>query len=117
MKRIIDSGAVFSFYNRHFILLVGKNSVLPPPKTQITVLVSPHFGIKVQYHNTLFEVLPYIKPAKTPNPKQTSSKKAWTPPDSHYYKYGHSLIKKVSFEDSDRDILHMLETIFLRQYA
>jgi hypothetical protein len=44
-------------------------------------------------------------------------KKTYSLPDSHYYKYGHSLVKKVSFEDSDRDILNMLEEIFLTNYA
>lgn len=117
MKRIVDSGFAFSFYNRHFILTTSNHQLLPPPKATITVLVSPRFGIKAQYHHTVFEVLPYIKQAKASNPKQPATKKSWTPPDSHYYKYGHSLMKKVSFEDSDRDILHMLEDIFLRQYA
>lgn len=117
MKRVIDSGYVFSFYNRHFILTTGNHALLPPPKASISVLVSPRFGIKAQYRDTLFDVLPYIKPAKTTKTKQPAAKKPWIPPDSHYYKYGHSLIKKVSFEDSDRDILRMLEEIFLCQYA
>lgn len=117
MKRVIDSGYVFSFYNRQFILTTGNHSLLPPPKAAVSVLVSPRFGIKAQYHKTVFEVLPYIKPAKATKSKQSATKKPCVPPDSHYYKYGHSLIKKVSFEDSDRDILRMLEDIFLREYA
>lgn len=116
MKRVLDSGSVFSFYNRHFVLTPDGNAYLPPPKSPITVLVSPHFGIKAQYNNKLFEVLPYIKPAKAVKSK-TPTKKPWKPADSHYYKYGHTLVKKVTFEDSDRDILHMLEGIFLRDYA
>jgi len=117
MKRVIDSGSAFSFYNRHFILNPTNRALLPPRKASITVLVSPRFGIKAQYHNTVFEVLPYIKPAKTAKPTQPTEKLPWTPPDDHYFKYGHSLVKKVSFEDSDCDILHMLEEIFLRKYA
>lgn len=117
MKRVVDSGYAFSFYSRHFVLSSGNHALLPPPKATISVLVSPRFGIKAQYHNTVFEVLPYIKPAKASKAKQCVTRKPWVPPDSHYYKYGHTLIKKVSFEDSDRDILQMLEDIFLRQYA
>ena len=116
MKRVIDSGSAFSFYNRHFILNPSNRALLPLPKTAITVLVSPRFGIKAQYHDTIFEVLPHIKPAKATKPTQAAEKQPWTPPDSHYFKYGHSLVKKVSFEDSDRDILRMLEDIFLRKY-
>lgn len=115
MKRVLDAGCVFSFYNRHFLLISDGNTYLPP-KTPITVLVSPHFGIKAQHNNKVFEILPYIKPVKTVKPKP-SAKKPWKPDDSHYYKYGHTLIEKVTFEDNDRDILHMLESIFLRDYA
>ncbi len=118
MKRIIDSGFVFSFYNRYFILTTDNPLLLPPAKTTITVLVSPRFGIKAQHHDTVFQVLPYIKPLKkNSEPTYSAAKRSWSPPDSHYYKYGHSLIKKVSFEDSHYDILRMLEDIFLRQYA
>ena len=116
MKRVLDSGSVFSFYNRHFVLIPVSNKYLPPTKSPITVLVSPHFGIMAQHNNQVFEVLPYIKPTSVAMPKKTA-KKPWKPDDSHYYKYGHTLIKKVTFEDNDRDILHMLESIFLRDYA
>lgn len=117
MKRVVDSGYVFSFYNRHFVLTTSSHALLPPPKAKVSVLVSPRFGFKAQYNDTVFEVLPYIKATKTTKARQPARETPRTPPDSHYYKYGHSLIKKVSFEDSDRDILRMLEDIFLRQYA
>ena len=117
MKRVVDSGFAFSFYNRHFVLAADNRQLLPPPKATVSVLVSPHFGIKAQYHHSVFKVLPYIKPAKSSMPKSSDKKEAWIPPDSHYFKYGHSLMKKVSFEDSHHDILLMLEDIFLKQYA
>ncbi|SKA18859.1 hypothetical protein SAMN02745885_02243, partial [Carboxydocella sporoproducens DSM 16521] len=41
----------------------------------------------------------------------------YIPPDTHYFKYGHNLVKRLTYEDSDRDILKMLEEIFLRKYA
>ena len=116
MKRVLDSGSVFSFYNRHFVLIPTCHALLPSPKSSITVLVSPHFGVKAQHNNNVFELLPYIKPSNTAHPK-APSKMPWKPADSHYYKYGHTLIKKVTFEDSDRDILQLLENIFLRSYA
>lgn len=118
MKRVVDAGSVFSFYNRHFVLTTANKALLPPPKATVTVLISPRLGLKAQYRNTVFEILPYIKPAKASKSKQSgTSKEPWIPPDSHYYKYGHTLIKKVTFEDTDKDILAMLETIFLCKYA
>ena len=117
LDRVLDAGAVFSFYNRHFILQIAKQMSLPA-KSRISVLVSPHFGIRAQYKNLVFEVLPYIKPAKSLEERSTSRKKSlWSPPDSHYFKYGHSLVKKLSFEESHYDMLHLLETIFLKNYA
>ena len=46
--------------------------------------------------------------------KLKKPKKAkYIPDESHYYKYGHKLIKKVSFEDNDSSMLKILERIFL----
>jgi hypothetical protein len=52
--------------------------------------------------NSLFETIPYVKPkrAKKTKPKP-AEKKTYRPSDSHYYKYGHTLVKNVTFEDSD----------------
>ncbi len=40
-----------------------------------------------------------------------------SPKKSQLGKKGHTLTKKLSFEDNDRDILHVLEDIFLKNYA
>ena len=40
-------------------------------------------------------------------------KKIWVPDDLHYYKHGHQLLQKTSFEASDREILRMLEELLL----
>jgi len=40
-------------------------------------------------------------------------KKIWTPDDLHYYKHGHQLLAKTSFQESDREIIQMLEKLFL----
>jgi transposase len=119
MTRVVDAGFVFSFYNRHFVLTAPAKSILPPPKAKITVLVSPRFGVKAQYQGAVFDTLPFIKPPKksTTTPASSSAAAPWKPPDSHYFKYGHSLMPKLSFEDSNLDILLMLNEIFLRKFA
>lgn len=115
-KRTIDNGGVFSFYNRHFKVI--SESLPIPPRSKVDVLISPIFGIKVQYKNTIYETIPYIKPQKTQKPKAAATEsKPYIPPDTHYFKYGHNLVKKLTYEDSDRDILKMLEEIFLQKYA
>jgi len=117
LKRSVDAGGVFSFYNRHFKVLTSSNLPLIPPKAKVTVVISTRLGVKVQFKNSLFEVLPYIKPNKIAQPQLKSSSVPWSPPDSHYFKYGHTLFKKLTFEDTDRDIIAMLESIFLAKYA
>lgn len=118
MNRILDAGAVFSFYNRYFVVQPGKKRMELPAKAAISVLVSPHFGIRAQYKHTVFDVLPYIKEAKCTEERTSGRKKSsWSPTDSHYFKYGHSLVKKLTFEDNNYDILHLLEDIFLKKYA
>lgn len=118
LTRSVDAGGVFSFYNRLFKVITNPDLPLLPPKAKVSVLISPHVGIAVQWKQKLYQVLPYIKPAKQEALAATSKKKStWKPPDSHYYKYGHTLIKKVSFDLTDKHILAMLESIFLCKYA
>ena len=120
LTRSVDAGGVFSFYNRSFKVITTSTLPTLPPKAKVTVLVSPRLGIKVQFKNALFDVLPYIKPKKQNVPildENSKAKQPWQPPDSHYFKYGHNLVKKVTFEDSNKDILLMLESIFLQKYA
>jgi transposase len=118
-SRVVDAGGVFSFYNRHYKVTTSPGKPLLPPKSKVSVLVSPYIGIKILYKNVLFDVLPYIKTKTTPSPVPgaSPSKHPYIPPEGHYYKQGQSLVKKVTFEDSDRDIISMLESIFLKKYA
>jgi len=63
----------------------------------------------------VYETIPYVKPKRTKKTKpKPAEKKIYRPPDSHYYKYGHTLVKKVSFEDSDREFLKCLRKSSLR---
>ena len=85
-----------------------------PYKGKIDVLVSPSFGVRAAFAGIVYDTIPFIKPEKPVNTTSAKSKKAkYIPDDSHYYKYGHQLIKKVTFEDNDIAILKMLEKIFL----
>ncbi len=117
--RSIDNGGVFSFYNRQFKILPKKNAPLIPPKAKILVLISPAFGVKVQFKQAFFDVLPYINGTKTADRIKNSTKprKLVSPPDNHCWKFGQQLKPKLTYEDHDHDILSMLESIFLSKYA
>jgi transposase len=113
-KRGFDNGGVFSFHNRSYLLSCTDR--LLPKKGSIDVLISPLFGIRAAYMGVIYEVASYIKPEKLCQSQTSKKKGEYIPPDSHYYKYGHSLIKKVTFEDNDLAILKMLERIFLGKF-
>jgi len=115
-KRTFDNGGVFSFYNRTFKLAASKPETILPHRGKLDVLVSPVFGVRACFAGIVYDVVPFIKPEKIKKSSDTKGKKQkYIPDDSHYYKYGHQLIKKVTFEDNDLAILKILEKIFLWQ--
>lgn len=116
-KRKVDNGGVFSFYGKHFKVEPKENQPFIPPNTNINVFVSSITGVRVEYKGINYETVPFIKPKKVSldAPKQHKAA-CYRPPDTHYYKYGQNLFKRVTFEESDREILEMLEEIFLGKY-
>jgi transposase len=115
--RTIDNGGVFSFRGKHFQPVSNGSIAAIPSKSQVDVLISPIFGVRVQFKNVVYDVVPFIKPKKTAKPNSSKEKTTYRPPDHHYYKYGKHLWPKLSFAQSDSDILSMLEEIFLKKYA
>ena len=113
VKRTFDNGGVFSFYNRTFKIVADKSDRVLPNKGNIQVLVSPVFGVRACFAGIVYEVFPFIKPEKVEKKAATKATSKHIPDDSHYYKYGHTLIKKVTFEDNDIAILKILEKVFL----
>ncbi|MBP2661168.1 MAG: Integrase core protein [Firmicutes bacterium] len=118
LTRSVDNGGVFSFYNRQFKVLPKENAPLILPKAKILVLISPAFGVKVQFKQTIFDVLPYIN-GKSANKIKTTIKQREkvSPSDNHCWKFGQQLKPKLTYEDNDFAILAMLQNIFLSKYA
>lgn len=112
-KRSFDHGGVFSFYNRTFKIVSDKPDRLLPQKGNIHVLFSPVFGVRASFAGVVYDAVPFIKPEKAEKKASEKPRTKYIPDDSHYYKYGHKLIKKVTFEDNDIAILKMLERVFL----
>ncbi|GAW91719.1 integrase, partial [Calderihabitans maritimus] len=87
-KRSVDNGGIFSFHNRHFKVICDDVNPIPP-RAKVDVLVSPVFGVKVQYNDTVFDTLPFAKPKKRVQKTESTpkkEKKTYRPPDTHYYK-------------------------------
>jgi len=118
-KRRVDAGGIFSFYGKHFQVIAGKNQPPIPTHTQIMVCVSSITGIKVQHNDGFYETIPFIKPKKAIAPKTHKERKYSPQPDSHYYKYGkydQQLFPKLDYEESDQEILAMLQKVFLGKH-
>ncbi|MGI6552962.1 MAG: hypothetical protein ACOX37_08075 [Bacillota bacterium] len=104
-------------YSKHFKIIQSKELPPLPKSARIDVLTSPHFGIKVAYKGAIYDTMPFVKSKKIQDKAPAKERKKWSPPDSHYYKYGHRLVKKLAFTESDQEILAMLEEIFLSKMA
>lgn len=116
-KRTYDRGGVFSFYRQHFQITEDKNLPRLPLRGRIEVLVSPHFGLKASYEGNIYDTVPCSIPQVKKAKKAMKEKKIWVPDDLHYYKHGHQWMERVSFEENDREILQMLEGLFLSKIA
>jgi transposase len=116
-KRTYDRGGVFSFYHQHFQILEDKDLPHLAPRGRIEVLISPRFGLKVRYLDNIYATVPCGRPKLKQANKPIKEKKVWVPDDLQYYKYGHHLLSKNSFEESDQEIIQMLEKLFLSKVA
>jgi transposase len=116
-KRMADKGGVFSFHGKHFKITPQENQPVFSTKKQINVFVSSITGVRAEYNGIIYATVPFIKSAKAAKTAEPKERKTYRPPKDHYYKYGQNLFKKLTYEDSDQDILEMLNNIFLRKYS
>lgn len=115
-QRVIDSGGVISYGGKSFKVDETVYSGMIPPKAKVQVLVSAEFGIKLQYRKIIFDVNPYLPPKRQIKAK-AEKKPAKPVPDHHYFKYGQKLAPKLLYTETDREIITMLEDIFLKNQA
>ena len=115
-KRKVDAGGVFSFYGKHFKVITEENQPPIPTSTQITVCINSISGVRVEYNNRFYEAIPFIKPKKGVPQRELKPRTYTAPSDTHYYKYGHVHFPRLTFEESDQEILEMLQEIFLGKY-
>jgi transposase len=116
--RNIDAGGIFSYGGKKFKVGEDNTSRLLPPNVKATVLLSPIFGIKVEFRNLFFDVSLYKEPKPVSKvsiaPKPS---RVYPPiPDSHYLKYGKYSSPNLCDEDYS-ELMNMLQSIFLKQYA
>ena len=114
-QRSVDAGGVFSYSGKQFKVCDSNFGWLLPPRAKVSVLISPVFGIRVEYQGMIYDVERFVAPKK----KAMKEKKADPPkkpepiPDSHYHKYGKYDALPIGYGEKDKDILKMLHEIFL----
>jgi transposase len=116
-KRKVDAGGVFSFYGKHFMVIAENNQPPIPTRAQITVCISNITGIKVEYKDNLYQTIDFIKPKKLKKQSVKKEPRKYIPPNTHYYKQGQNIFPKLSFEESNQEVLEMLNDVFFRNYA
>ena len=115
-KRKVDAGGVFSFYGKHFKVITEEHQPPIPTRTQITICISSITGVRAEYKGRIYETVPFIKSKKAASAQKECKSSRYTPPDTHYYKYGQALFPKLTFEESDKEILEMLQEVFLGKH-
>ena len=109
--RIADNGGVFSFHGK--LWQIAHDSI--PPKARVSVLVSTVRGILVQYKGYTYNVVRFVRPKS--KPPTLTERKTYIPPDDHYYKRGKPKTSLAFSECTDKDVMMMLQDIFLSKYA
>lgn len=108
--RQVDNGSTFSFAGTYY-RVIRNGKVMPIiPKSRVTVLKSPEFGLKVQYSGAIYDVEPLealpLKEVASKQPKQP--RKPVIPGENHPWKSSPVRFPVTMYEESDREILEAL---------
>jgi transposase len=116
-QRSVDAGGIFSYGGKQFKVCDGDFGWLLPPRAKASALISPVFGVSLEYRGVVYEVERFLAPKRPA--KQNKPKPPQNPipvPDSHYHKYGKYDALPIAYGESDKEILEMLHDIFFEKY-
>lgn len=108
--RQVDNGSTFSYKSVYYRVVHDDGQVVPViPRSKVTVLKSPRFGLKVEYSGCVYdvEVLDSL-PVKVVVPKQPKPRKYVTPAQNHPWRSKPVRFPASMYDDSDREILEAL---------
>lgn len=107
--RQVDNGSVFSFEGVYYRVIRNGKVIPVIPKSKVTVLKSPGFGLKVEYSGSIYDVeaLDALPPKKVAPRVPKQPRKPVVPAENHPWKT--KFVKLPStYEESDREILEAL---------
>jgi len=108
--RQVDNGSTFSFEGVYY-RVIRNGKVMPViPKSKVTVLKSPKFGLKVQYSGSIYdvEVLEALPPKETVPKQLKKHRKPVAPAENHPWRTKSVGFPVTMYDESDREILEAL---------
>lgn len=103
--RKLDGNCSFSFKGCYY-QIIGHT---PPPRTRVTVLYSPKFGVMASYQEQVYATLSVVKPtAKTVPVKSKPTKAAIPPKPAADHPWKKSVSNSFLYEPPDRELLESL---------
>ena len=115
-SRLLDNGGVFSFYNKSFKIDDSDLSFRFRPKSSVKVLLSPVFGIKVQYKQFILGVTRFIKPKNAAN-KDFKPKTPYVPSTDHPWRISPKSYPSIHDNLIDPDISAILARLSKKVYV
>lgn len=117
-ERIIIEGSAFSYQGNYYQLIQNQKGASPLPKAKITVLNSSKSGIRAIYDGEIFETKLLEERPKRAAKSHSDSKRKNTdralhkPASEHPWRKGATERPKLSYAETDSEILEMLDELF-----
>jgi transposase len=108
--RQVDNGSAFSFEGVYYRVIRNGKIIPVIPKSRVTVLKSPKFGVKVQYSGSIYEVevLETLPPKKVVPKQPKQPRKPVAPAENHPWRTKSVRFPVTMYDESDREILEAL---------
>jgi len=114
-ERTIIEGSAFSYNGKYYQLVKNGKKVPAMPKAKLTVLISSNIGIKAVYLGEVYETLlleERPKKAALNHTKKKIEDRVYTKPSAEHPWRQKTTKQPILYEETDSEILKMLEEIF-----
>jgi len=116
-RRTIIEGSAFSYKGKYYQLVKDGKKVPAMPKAKLTVLFSPKIGVKAFYAGTIYDTLileerPKKQALQQPEHKSEKKHNPVKPAPDRPWKQQAQKRPRISYEETDREILEMLDQLF-----
>lgn len=114
-KRKTDAAGTFQFKNRCFQIL-DEGFPVVSARREITVLMNPRFGIRVEYQNRIYDAIRYLRPQnKNANTKVKKKEKEVVKPHLQLQHSSEEWRKIWWMEDYNLSLKFLYELFFEKQ--